>query len=113
MGVASLIQLVHYFSANKPRRTVVFNFNNGEEDGLYGVKVFLSHQLSSLPSTFLNLEGGSSGGRTILFRASSHHVMRTFNSGVSRLLGSTASSDAFSAGLIRSRTIFRSTKARA
>lgn len=36
MGVATLIQLVSYFSKNQPKRTVVFNINNGEEDGLYG-----------------------------------------------------------------------------
>lgn len=36
MGVATLIQLVTYFSEHRPKRTVVFNINNGEEDGLYG-----------------------------------------------------------------------------
>ena len=38
MGVATLISLVDYFSKeeNRPRKTIVFNINNGEEDGLYG-----------------------------------------------------------------------------
>ena len=36
MGVASLLQLVNYFAVNQPKRDVLFNFNNAEEDGLYG-----------------------------------------------------------------------------
>jgi Zn-dependent M28 family amino/carboxypeptidase len=36
MGVATLLQLVEYFANNTPRRTVVFNINNGEEDGCNG-----------------------------------------------------------------------------
>jgi hypothetical protein len=36
MGVATLLQLVHYFAMNRPLRTAVFNINNGEEDGLNG-----------------------------------------------------------------------------
>lgn len=36
MGVATLLSLVDYFAKNQPKRTVVFNINNGEEDGLYG-----------------------------------------------------------------------------
>ena len=36
MGVATLISLVEYFSKNQPKRSVVFNINNAEEDGLYG-----------------------------------------------------------------------------
>ena len=36
MGTATLLSLVDYFSKHQPRRTVVFNINDGEEDGLYG-----------------------------------------------------------------------------
>lgn len=36
MGVATLIQLVEYLAVNRPRRTAVFNINNGEEDFLNG-----------------------------------------------------------------------------
>lgn len=36
MGVATLIQLVEYFTENRPKMTAVFNFNNGEEDWLNG-----------------------------------------------------------------------------
>jgi Zn-dependent M28 family amino/carboxypeptidase len=36
MGVATLMQLVEYLAKNRPKRTAVFNINNGEEDGLLG-----------------------------------------------------------------------------
>lgn len=36
MGVATLLQLITYFAAHRPKRTVVFNINNGEEDWLNG-----------------------------------------------------------------------------
>lgn len=36
MGVATLMQLVEYLAKNRPKRTAVFNINNGEEDGLCG-----------------------------------------------------------------------------
>jgi Zn-dependent M28 family amino/carboxypeptidase len=36
MGVASLIGVLEYLAKNRPRRTAVFNLNNGEEDGLHG-----------------------------------------------------------------------------
>lgn len=36
MGVATLLQLVDYFANNIPKRTVIFNINNAEEDGLLG-----------------------------------------------------------------------------
>jgi Zn-dependent M28 family amino/carboxypeptidase len=38
MGVATLMQLVEYLGERRPKRTAVFNINNGEEDGLYGAE---------------------------------------------------------------------------
>jgi len=36
MSVVALLQLVTKFANEEHRRTAIFNFNNGEEDGLYG-----------------------------------------------------------------------------
>lgn len=36
MGVATLIQILESFAKNRPKRDVIFNINNGEEDGLNG-----------------------------------------------------------------------------
>ena len=38
MSVVSLVQMVKYLAHNRPRRTAVFNINNGEEDGLHGAQ---------------------------------------------------------------------------
>lgn len=82
MGVVTIIQLVDYFSKHTPKRSIVFNINNGEEDWLNGAHVyvarlfclpaptgsshfsssFLEHPLSRNIGTFLNLEGAGSGG---------------------------------------------------
>ena len=81
MSVIALIHMIEFLSKNRPRRTAVFNINNGEEDGLHGAQTcaifihclsspiftrclnrFLRHPWSNLTSTFLNFEGAGSGG---------------------------------------------------
>lgn len=66
MGVVTLLQLVDYFAKNRPRRDVVFNINNGEEDWLNGAHAFLEHPWAKLVTVFLNLEGAGSGGYACL-----------------------------------------------
>lgn len=39
MGVVTLMQMVEYLAERRPKRTAVFNINNGEEDGLHGAHV--------------------------------------------------------------------------
>lgn len=39
MGVATLLAMLDFFVKNRPKRTVIFNLNNGEEDGLNGARV--------------------------------------------------------------------------
>lgn len=81
MAVAALMQLVEYLGKNRPKRTAIFNINNGEEDGLYGAEAYVSpstfvsglpfpygsfrfmvHPWSNITDTFLNLEGAAAGG---------------------------------------------------
>ena len=64
MSVATLLQLVEYFAhpERRPRRTAVFLFNNGEEDGLHGATVYFKHPWSNLTRSFINLEGAAAGG---------------------------------------------------
>lgn len=42
MGVATLLQLITYFVEHRPKRTAVFNINNGEEDWLNGAHACVS-----------------------------------------------------------------------
>lgn len=64
MGVATVIQILERLVETRPKRTALFNINNGEEDGLYGAHVFLEHPWATKQKieTFLNLEGAGSGG---------------------------------------------------
>lgn len=64
MAVATLLQMAEYLSAKerRPRRTAVFFFNNGEEDGLNGAHAYFEHPWSNLTSVFINLEGAAAGG---------------------------------------------------
>lgn len=64
MAVVTLLQMVQYLADPKrrPRRTSVFLFNNGEEDGLNGVHMYFEHPWSNLTTTFVNLEGAAAGG---------------------------------------------------
>lgn len=106
MGVVTLLSLIRYFSvpANRPKRTAVFNINNGEEDGLHGAKAFMNHPWSNLTSTFLNLEGASSGGRPILFRSSDSPGLLKAWKAVPHPHANVISKDGFNAGLIASGT---------
>lgn len=62
MGTVTLLQLVDYYAVHRPKRTVVFNINNGEEDWLNGAHAFLEHPWAKIPSVFLNLEGAGNAG---------------------------------------------------
>ncbi len=64
MSVVALLDMVELLSKleNRPRRTAVFFFNNGEEEGLNGSHMFFEHPWSGLTSTFLNVEGAGAGG---------------------------------------------------
>ncbi|TFY74375.1 hypothetical protein EWM64_g9637 [Hericium alpestre] len=43
MAAVALLQMLSYLTAHGPRRTAIFNLNNGEEDGLHGAHAFLQH----------------------------------------------------------------------
>ncbi|TFK39821.1 hypothetical protein BDQ12DRAFT_681281 [Crucibulum laeve] len=105
MGVVTLMQLIEYFAKNRPKRTAVFNINNGEEGGLNGAHAFLKHPWANISDTFLNLEGASAGGRPILFRATSTGPLLSFlPKYVPHPHANVLSADAFSRGVIRSAT---------
>ncbi|KAG1882430.1 hypothetical protein F4604DRAFT_425374 [Suillus subluteus] len=102
MGVVTLLSMVKYFAENRPSRTVVFNINNGEEDGLNGAHVFMEHPWVNITDTFLNLEGAAAGGRPLLFRATSRAPLASWST--SRPHANVITGDAFSRGVIRSGT---------
>ncbi|KAI5965204.1 uncharacterized protein KGF55_001424 [Candida pseudojiufengensis] len=80
MGIASLLGVLRYYSEQKqPERTIVFNFNNDEEFGLYGAAAFVEHPWFQDVKYFLNLEGTGAGGKAILFRGTDYGVVKYFS----------------------------------
>lgn len=80
-GVATLLGVLNYYADDKvrqPNRTIVLNFNNNEEFGLYGATAFLSHPWAKNIRYFLNLEGTGAGGKAILFRGTDHGIVNHF-----------------------------------
>ncbi|KAH9935103.1 uncharacterized protein BXZ73DRAFT_45516 [Epithele typhae] len=105
MGLATLLELSEFYSRQRPRRTAIFFFNNGEEDFLNGAHAFYEHPWSNLTSTFVNLEGAASGGRPLVFRSTGYGAARSVaGNGVTHPHGNSLTSDAFSLGFIRSAT---------
>ncbi|HEV8588278.1 MAG TPA: M20/M25/M40 family metallo-hydrolase [Pyrinomonadaceae bacterium] len=50
-GVAGLLELARMFSAQKPRRTIVFIAFSGEEEGLIGSNYYVNHPVVPLQNT--------------------------------------------------------------
>ncbi|GEQ71975.1 hypothetical protein JCM33374_g5661 [Metschnikowia sp. JCM 33374] len=83
MGVASMLGLLKYYASGKipqPKRTIIINFNNNEEFGLYGAQSFIKHPWFSQIRYFLNLEGTGAGGKAILFRGTDYGIVKHFSS---------------------------------
>ncbi|KAI3619598.1 peptidase family m28 family [Moniliophthora roreri] len=107
IAVSILIQLVSFFHKHPPRRTVIFNINNGEEDGLHGAHAFLLHPWASEVRDFVNLEGAAAGGPVLPFRATGESIMRAYRKGVGNVHANVLSADAFERGVVRSGTDYQ------
>lgn len=108
-GVATLLGLLEYFTAKgvaQPQRTIVFNFNNNEEFGLYGATAFLSHPWFKQVRYFLNLEGTGAGGKAVLFRGTDYGIIKYFKS-VRYPHGTSLYQQGFNNHLIRSETDYK------
>ncbi|KAI9300402.1 hypothetical protein BJ944DRAFT_170883 [Cunninghamella echinulata] len=105
MGVTVTIELLRYFIKNPPKHTMIFLFNNMEEGGLVGAKVFVEHPWFKSVKVFLNLEGAGAGGRSMLFRSSSLlGVKKLASSKAHYLNASPLGNDMFKLNLIKSDT---------
>ncbi|KAK7060893.1 hypothetical protein VNI00_000626 [Paramarasmius palmivorus] len=108
IGISTLIQLIHFFHKHPPKRTVIFNINNGEEDGLHGAHAFLLHPWAAEVKDFINLEGAAAGGPVLAFRATGESVMRAYRKGGNgNVHANVLSADAFQRGLVRSGTDYQ------
>lgn len=108
-GIASMLGVLEYLTskgAKQPLRTIVFNFNNNEEFGLFGAIAFLKHPWSKLVKFFVNLEGTGTGDRAILFRTTDYDIT-TFYSNVQNPFASSIYQEGFADGMIHSETDYR------
>lgn len=109
MGIASLVGILLYYAdkkAARPERTIIINFNNNEEFGLYGALAFLSHPWFKQIGYFLNLEGTGAGGKAVLFRGTDYGIVKHFNS-VRYPYANSLFQQAFSGRLVHSETDYK------
>ncbi|EGF82016.1 hypothetical protein BATDEDRAFT_34530 [Batrachochytrium dendrobatidis JAM81] len=61
---------------------IIFNFNNGEEMGLFGANAFVKHPWIKNVKAFMNLEGtgAAQGTRSVLFRTNSLPIVEEYMS---------------------------------
>ncbi|PPR06463.1 hypothetical protein CVT24_002605 [Panaeolus cyanescens] len=110
VGVVCILGLIEYFAQHRAKRSVVFNLNDGEEDGLNGamayvIFLFFKHPWSTIPDTFVNFEGSGAGGRPIFFRSTSILPLQAATTNT-HVHANVLSGDAFEHRLLRSRTDF-------
>lgn len=109
MGVASLLGLLEYYASKKvdqPERTIILNFNNDEEFGLYGATSFVEHPWFAQIGYFLNLEGTGAGGKAILFRGTDYGIVKYY-SNVRYPYGTSIFQQGFNNHLIHSETDYK------
>ncbi|GJJ76180.1 hypothetical protein EMPS_08539 [Entomortierella parvispora] len=115
-GVAVSLAMIRHFIHHPVQHTIIFLLNNAEEDGLLGASTFMGAPPNSTTETgsghpwkkhikaFVNLEGGGSGGPSLLFRASNYDIVRQYADHAPFPHASVFSSDLFSLGLLNSDT---------
>jgi len=110
VAVAAAVEMVRALAAGpRPKHTVIFNFSDGEEAGLYGSRAFLDSPWARDVRTFVNLEAAGAAGKAVLFQAGPGNAWLTeaYARSVPRPYGTVLGQDIFQSGLIPSDTDFR------
>ncbi|ODV91290.1 hypothetical protein CANCADRAFT_18251, partial [Tortispora caseinolytica NRRL Y-17796] len=103
-SIAVMLALVEFYAKNPPKRPIVFNFNTGEELGLFGAHAFFQHPASKSVAFFLNIEGAGAGGKAVIYRATDSQVASSF-AGINLVgKGNTLEQDAYTSGVLGSYT---------
>ncbi|KAI8074069.1 hypothetical protein BC940DRAFT_329612 [Gongronella butleri] len=105
ISVATMLELLRYYTTHQPKHTLIFLFNNNEEVGLIGAQAFVTHPWFKGVSSLVNLEGGGGGGRALLFRSNYPQGLHQLaGSGVPHVYASPLLSSMMKRGLFRSDT---------
>ncbi|KAF8983571.1 hypothetical protein BGZ52_000723 [Haplosporangium bisporale] len=115
-GVAVMLALIRHFIHHPVQHTIIFFFNNAEEEGLMGAGSFMGappnsnedlgdgHPWKKFIRAVINLEGAGSGGPSLLFRASDPNIVRHYADNAPYPHASAFANSAFDARLIHSDT---------
>ncbi|PVV04186.1 hypothetical protein BB560_001321 [Smittium megazygosporum] len=107
---AVMLEIARHIIFNRLQSTIVFNFNDGEEIGLYGALAFMHHEWSKTIKAFINIEGAGAGGSALVFRSSNYDVVKHFSQNKGSYVSkwrphaNVFANDAFKLGLINSGT---------
>lgn len=110
VSTAAAVEMARALAAGpRPRHTVVFNFNDGEEAGLLGSSAVLGDPWLREVRTFVNLESAGPRGKAVLFQAGPGNAWLTEAYARSAPLpyGTVLGQDIFQSGVIPSDTDFR------
>ncbi|KAF9418668.1 hypothetical protein BGZ94_009620 [Podila epigama] len=115
-GVAVMLALIRHFIHHPVQHTIIFLFNNAEEEGCMGAGAFMGappnstedlgegHPWKKYVKAVINLEGAGSGGPSLLFRASDYNIIRYYSDNAPYPHASVLANSAFDARLIQSET---------
>ena len=109
IAVAAALEMVRALAAEgQPEHTIVFNFNDAEEQGLLGAHGFLQHPWWRDVRAFVNLESAGNEGKAILFQSGPNNawLARRVAGSAPHPYGSVFGQDIFRSGLIPSQTDF-------
>lgn len=69
LNVAAALEIVRATLVGEiPTNTIIFNFNDGEEQGLIGAAAFLQHPWFKEVAAFVNLDASGPGGRQLMLQ---------------------------------------------
>lgn len=109
IAVAAMLEVARALTAGPaPMHSVIFNFDDAEEQGLLGASGFLRHPWASDVRAFVDLESAGNAGKAVLFQAGPDNAWLTsrYASSVPHPYGTVLGQDIFQSGLIPSGTDF-------
>ena len=86
---------------------IIFLFNDGEESGLLGSQLFVTHRWAKDVVAFINLEAMGSDGHAMLFQSTSNELMKSYIKSARHPFATIIGQEIFESGVISSDTDFK------
>lgn len=110
MAIAAMLEVARALAASAPlEHTVIFNFNEGEEGGLFGSESFTHHPWMQQVQAFVNLEAAGARGKSYLFQSGPGNdwLLRAYARAAPFPAATVVGQDLFQSGAVPSDTDFR------